>query len=100
MPDFRKDRNCPSSYELSNASQGSIDGVFGLAIASHLAECDFCAAEVEFYQAYPPGPIEDDRPGPEVVVPPIPLPLRELAESLLAKKTIHISTLDLLLSDV
>ncbi|HYJ90857.1 MAG TPA: hypothetical protein VEV84_06095 [Pyrinomonadaceae bacterium] len=92
MSNFRKEKGCPSSFELVDVLNGEISGEQGLKIAVHLASCDFCAAELEFYRAYPPY-------ADEVTTPPIPAPLLELAEALIAKETIHISRLEYLLRD-
>lgn len=93
MTHFGKKRDCPSSFELADLVAGEFDGVNGLRIASHLGSCDFCVAELEFYSHYPPGEaIEPTRP--------MPGPLRELAEALLARNTIHISRLKYLLEDL
>jgi hypothetical protein len=61
-------------------------------MAVHLAGCEFCAAELEFYRAYPPYDVES-------AAPPMPTPLFELAEALIAKETIHISRLEHLLRE-
>jgi hypothetical protein len=90
MSNFRKKRECPSSFDLADASCGEVDGLRALVISSHIAICDFCAAEVEFYRAYPPE-VETAKP------PPLPSPLMELAEALLSTDTIHISTLERLI---
>ena len=92
MSSFRKEKNCPSSYELAEIANGPVSGEQGLRIATHLASCDFCSAELEFYRAYPPE-------GSGVPAPPIPGPLRELAESLIGRETIHISRLEYLLKE-
>jgi len=90
MSDFRKEITCPSSWELVDLVSGEIAGDHGLRMAVHLAKCDFCAAELEFYRAYPPTASESEAP-------PMPAPLLELAEALIAKETIHISRLECLL---
>jgi len=48
-------------------------------IRDHLIECEFCAAEVEFYRLYPP--LEET-----VVAEKMPRPLFELAHALLQKE--------------
>src|SRR5690348_540589 len=58
MSDFRKHKHCPSSFELAEAATGMISGKSGLRIATHLAACDFCSAELEFYRACPPVPFD------------------------------------------
>ena len=92
MSEFRKKKDCPSSFELVDGVNNELDGQRGLAIANHLAACDFCAAELEFYRAYPPD-------GLDIPAPPIPIALLELAEALIAKETIHISRLEHLLRE-
>jgi len=92
MSKFRKEKHCPSSPDLVEASWRPLTGVRGLKIAAHLAKCDFCAAELEFYQHYPPDPID-------IPSEPMPEPLKELAEALLARETIHVSKLEYLLKE-
>jgi hypothetical protein len=92
MSNFRKEKDCPTSFELADAADAELNGLEGLRIAAHLASCDFCAAELEFYRHYPPDLSE-------IAVPPMPRPLLELAEALIAKETIHIARLNLLLRE-
>ena len=92
MSNFRKEKDCPSSFQLVEVLNSEVNGQEGLWIASHLVSCEFCAAELLFYKHYPPIPID-------VPVPPMPRPLLELAEALIAKETIHISRLEALLRD-
>ncbi len=61
-------------------------------IRSHLAGCEFCAAEAEFYAHYP----QSEESVSEVD---IPLPLYELAEALLSNKHKDFSLLNKLLSE-
>jgi hypothetical protein len=93
MSEFRKEKDCPSSFRLVELLYSELDGKEGLSIASHLASCDFCAAELEFYKHYPPRPVHVDAA-------PMPGPLLELAEALIANEKIHISRLETLLRDV
>lgn len=93
MSNFRKEKDCPSSFQLVEVLYSEINGQDGLIVASHLASCEFCVAELEFYKHYPPYPVD-------VSAPPMPRPLLELAEALIAKETIHISRLEYLLKDV
>lgn len=90
MSEFRKEKDCPSSYDLVDVANGQVDGELALRIASHLARCEFCVAEVELYQTFPPS-------ANEAGAPPIPHPLRELAEALITHDTVHIKTLENLL---
>ena len=52
----------------------------GAEIRRHLAVCEFCSAEVEFYANYPPA---EDQVEPAEM----PRPLFQLAEALLTKKS-------------
>lgn len=54
----------------------------GAEIRKHLAVCEFCAAEVEFYESYPPNAEQDEA----IEADSMPTPLFELAEALLIKK--------------
>jgi len=92
MSKFRKEKYCPSSFDLVEASCRPLTGVKGLRLGNHLAGCDFCAAELAFYQHYPPDPVD-------TASEPMPEPLKELAEALLARETIHISKLEYLLKE-
>jgi hypothetical protein len=92
MSDFRKKIDCPTSHALADCLFEPLDGHRGVQIANHLASCDFCAAELEFYRQYPPQPIR------RVETPKMPTPLQELAETLLNGETIHIKTLEGLLN--
>lgn len=92
MSHFRKKKDCPDSYELADSIIGQMSGEQGLRIAKHIGWCDFCAAELELYQHFPPYDLD-------VPAPPIPIALRELAESLLTGETIHISKLEGLFRD-
>lgn len=82
MADFCKSEECPTSDDLLAFQLGDIDPADGGNIRRHIAQCDFCAAEVEFYENYPP-PTELEGPA---AAEPIPQPLFELAEALLIKK--------------
>jgi hypothetical protein len=92
MSSFRKEKTCPSSFELADAAGGSVNGLRGLEISIHVGKCEFCASEVELYRTFPPRMTENSAPT-------IPKPLFELAEALLSHETIHISRLKALLGD-
>ncbi len=83
MPKFCKSEDCPTSEELVAFQVGDMPVCDGVPIRKHLAACDFCTAEVEFYENYPP---TADSEMPEKAVK-MPQPLFELAEALLAKKS-------------
>ncbi len=80
MITFCKSANCPTSQDLL-AFQNNADDSGGEAseIRRHLAVCEFCAAEVEFYAHYPQA---EEKVGKVE----IPLPLKELAQALLDNK--------------
>jgi hypothetical protein len=79
MSNFCKNEDCPASEELLAFQVGDMPVSEGAGIRKHLAVCEFCAAEVEFYTNYPQASdtVEADE---------IPRPLFELAEALLNKK--------------
>ena len=90
MVTFCKDTNCPSSQRLLAFQNGEVRLKEGLTIERHLADCEFCISEVEFYQHYP----QSEETIAKVE---IPLPLLELAEALLGNKHKEFSTLNRLL---
>lgn len=92
MVTFCKNVNCPSSQELLDFQSGEILSKAQKKIERHLAVCEFCASEVEFYSHYPQA--EDTIAKVE-----IPLPLLELAEALLGNKHKDFSTLNRLLCE-
>jgi len=92
MSNFYKSEDCPSSPQLLDFQNGDMLLAEGKLIREHLTACEFCAAEVEFYEHYP----QSDEP---IEVADIPKPLYELAESLLSSKRNKISSLDSLLND-
>ena len=75
MDRFYKTGECPAS-EILAAPQGSF--IAGDELQSHLASCEFCSAELEFYRRYPP---REEKVEPAR----IPGPLYDLAEALLHK---------------
>lgn len=91
MVNFCKNENCPSSQELLAFQNGDISREAGRIIRKHLAKCEFCTAEVDFYAHYPQA--EETVEAVE-----IPKPLYELAEALLSNKSGQ-SSLDKLLGE-
>jgi len=83
MAKFCKNEDCPASEVLLAFQLGDIHLNEGGAIRKHLAACEFCAAEVEFYESYPQEAGEAEE---NVEVDTMPRPLYELAEALLSKK--------------
>jgi hypothetical protein len=81
MAKFCKHEDCPTSEDLLAFQTGDMPVSEGKAIRLHLAVCEFCEAEVEFYESYPPAAEQE-----AVEADSIPTPLYELAEALLIKK--------------
>lgn len=92
MVNFYKTANCPSSQDLLAFENGKTVEQESEEIRWHLARCEFCASEVEFYAHYPPA--EETVAKVE-----IPLPLYELAQALLSNKHKDFSLLDQLLGE-
>lgn len=89
---FCKNEDCPSSHELLGFQTGNIPRSQGAEIRRHLAACEFCSAEVEFYSHYP-----QEEGASEVTE--IPAPLYELAEALLKNRQGDSSSLYSLLNE-
>jgi hypothetical protein len=83
MVTFRKREDCPTSQRLLAYQLGDIEGNENRVIGRHLAACEFCTAEVEFYECYPLSADEPEE-APESVS--MPKPLQDLAEALLNKR--------------
>lgn len=89
---FCKNESCPSSHDLLEFQNGDLPRSRSVDIRRHMASCEFCAAEVEFYSHYPQ---EDDVQETSV----IPAPLFQLAEALLKYRHNDSSSLDALLKE-
>jgi len=76
---FCKRGDCPASDRILAFQTGSVEVAISARIRDHLRDCEFCAAEVEFYRYYPPA-------CETVVVEKMPQPLFELANALLRNK--------------
>lgn len=81
MANFCKNEDCPTSEDLLAFQTGDMPVAEGITVRRHLAACEFCAAEVEFYETYPPSGEHE-----AVEADSMPTPLFELAEALLIKK--------------
>jgi hypothetical protein len=92
MLSFCKDTNCPSSQELLEFQTGEVSVRENRIIEAHLAACEFCASEVEFYAHYP----QSEETVAKVE---IPIPLYELAEALLGNKHKNFLALNKLLCE-
>lgn len=80
MITFCKSTDCPSSQQLlAFENGGEVSAKERGNIETHLAACEFCASEVEFYAHYP-------QAEESVAKVEIPIPLYELAEALLGNK--------------
>lgn len=83
---------CPSSENLLAFQDGEVSLAESERVEAHLAVCEFCASEVEFYAHYP----QSEEP---VATVEIPLPLYELAHALLSIKNKDYSVLNELFSE-
>ena len=92
MVTFCKSVICPSSGDLLAFQTGEVSLRGRERIEAHLAFCEFCASEVEFYAHYP----QSDE---MVATVEIPIPLYELAHALLNNKHKDFSVLNQLLSE-
>lgn len=89
---FCKNEDCPNSNELLEFQNGDLTLSRSSEINKHLASCEFCSAEVEFYSHYPQaeGSVEAAA---------IPAPLYELAEALLKNRHADSHSLNSLLME-
>ncbi len=92
MSSFCKSEDCPSSDELLEFQNSEARRE---KIRTHLASCEFCSAEVDFYSRYP----QDEGAAEPVKLTGIPAPLFELAEALLKNRHADASSLNELLSE-
>lgn len=92
MVTFCKSAVCPSSQNLLAFQNGESSKAEKERIEAHLAVCEFCASEVEFYAHYPP--MEEP-----VATVEIPIPLYELAHALLNIKHKDYTVLNQLFSE-
>lgn len=81
MGNFGKNGDCPPSQDLLAFQNGDIPVSESAELRRHLAACEFCSAEVTFYERYP----QIDEPAESAPSPAMPEPLRELAEALIGK---------------
>jgi hypothetical protein len=80
MLTFCKNEDCPSSYDIVSFQNGELSQKRSRIVRTHLASCEFCAAEAEFYSSFPQ--LHDE----SVQTAEIPGPLYELAEALLKNR--------------
>ena len=81
---FRKQRTCPSAESLLGHG-GAAAGERQSQIASHLAGCDFCGAEMQLLSLYPPHACGAPAADPGAM----PWSLRRLAEELLTDPSLN-----------
>lgn len=79
---FTKQAACPSSRALLDYLLNRLAPEMGTLVKWHLADCDFCWAEVQMLGHYGTLPKEEAKP------PVIPVNLRVLAEALLRDKSL------------
>ena len=75
---FRKTAACPASATLVSYRCQNLPAEIATTVSEHLKVCDFCCAELRLLAYHEPGTIQ-------YPVPEIPMNLRILAESILAK---------------
>lgn len=92
MTGFYKNENCPTSHELLGYEKGELVQPQAAEVRRHIATCEFCAAEVDFYSRYPQA--EGTAEPAE-----IPAPLYELAEAILKKRHADSASLNSLLTE-
>lgn len=92
MITFCKNAVCPSSQKLLAFQNGEMSEKDSMPIRQHLSDCEFCAAEIEFYSHYP----QADEKIEKVE---IPMPLFQLAEALLGNRHKDYSLLNKLLNE-
>lgn len=92
---FCKNEDCPSSNELLEFQVGELSKRRSGEVGKHLAACEFCYAEVEFYTHYPQEEGQLDSVGNNE----IPAPLYELAEALFRNRNGDNRSLNSLLNE-
>ncbi len=92
MITFCKSASCPASQDLLAFQRREIPYKEVDPIRDHLKACEFCGAEIEFYEHFP----QDEE---NIVSVDIPLPLFQLAEALLNNRHQDTSLLNKLLAN-
>lgn len=95
MSNFSKSSNCPDSHTLLSFQNGDIAVSESAELRRHLAKCEFCCAEVQFYERYP----QSEDALEKVEVEEMPRPLYELAEALIGGKR-DLKSLEKLVSEI
>ena len=93
MITFCKNVDCPTSQDLLAFQNGGTLAAENGVIHRHLADCEFCAAEIEIYAHFP----QADEDFEDCIETKIPRPLYELAEALLSNRQKNFSLLNKML---
>ena len=96
MATFKKREDCPTSQRLVAYQAGDLEREEGRSIGGHLSSCEFCSAEVDFYERYPQTGDEPDDVAADVSMP---KPLYDLAEALL-NRNLASSSMESILNDL
>lgn len=83
MPRFAKRPDCPASATLADYATGTLSFLARTGVAAHLSACEFCDAESSLLSRHTPAAAAEMTES-FAAVPPLPLALRVLAESVLA----------------
>jgi hypothetical protein len=89
---FCKNEDCPPSDDLLAFQTGELEMPRMSDIIGHVNLCDFCAAEIEFYEHFPPIEVPSE-------LSEIPAPLFELAAALLSNRDRGMTSLNDLLDE-
>jgi hypothetical protein len=93
---FVKNEDCPSSFDLLAYQRGDLENTCIGELSQHLALCEFCLAELEFYSHYPQ--LDDSTEIFDQSA--IPGPLLQLAEALLKNSRYDATSLDPLIEHI
>lgn len=96
MTSFSKNEDCPSSSDLLEFQKSDLARTPARDISRHLASCEFCSAEVDFYLHYPQEEVATE----SIEATGIPAPLFELAEAILKNRQADSMSLNDLLTEV
>lgn len=83
---FRKKADCPSAETLCSYGTAHLSEDLKARVTSHLADCDFCGAELQLLTKHPPSPVVDY----SFVT--IPAHLRQLAQALLSNRRLRMES--------
>lgn len=83
---FRKKADCPSAETLCSYGSARLAVDLKAQVTSHLADCDFCGAELQLLTKHPPSPVVDYK------FVGIPSHLRQLAQALLSNRLLRMES--------